>query len=183
MRKKLKEWMKYRGVKCTFHLFYLFTFLLFCLFLYLCRRKLQIIYRMDEATCVKLLEEHDIKPTANRIVVVKALASSIQPQSLQELERRIQTIDKSNVFRALTLFREQHLVHAIEGSSDGTKYELCHSHSREHDEDLHPHFYCEACHETYCLNGMEMPEVVLPQGFEQHSVNLMIKGLCPHCRR
>ena len=98
---------------------------------------------MDEATCVSLLEEHGIKPTANRIVVAKALASSMNPQSLAELERKIVTIDKSNVFRALTLFKEHHLVHAIEGSSDGTKYELCHSHSHEHDDDQHPHFFCE----------------------------------------
>ena len=83
---------------------------------------------MDEATCVRLLEEHDIKPTANRIVVAKALASSMNPQSLAELERRIVTIDKSNVFRALMLFKEHHMVHAIEGSSDGTRYELCHTH-------------------------------------------------------
>ena len=169
-----------RKLKLSFFTFHFSFFIFFCTFV---AENFKIVHQMDEATCVKLLEEHGIKPTANRIVVVKALASSIQPQSLQELERRIQTIDKSNVFRALTLFREQHLVHAIEGSSDGTKYELCHSHSQEHDEDLHPHFYCEACHETYCLNGIEMPEVVLPQGFEQHSVNLMIKGLCPHCRK
>ena len=77
----------------------------------------------------KLLEEHGIKPTANRILVVKALASSMQPLSLAELERRIMTIDKSNVFRALSLFREHHLVHTIEGSGDGTRYELCHSHA------------------------------------------------------
>ena len=93
---------------------------------------------MDEISCVRLLEEHDIKPTANRIVVVKALASSMLPQSLAELEHRIGTIDKSNVFRALTLFREHHLVHTIEGSGDGTKYELCHSHDHEHDDDQHP---------------------------------------------
>ena len=77
---------------------------------------------MDEAKCIKLLEEHGVKPTANRIMVVKALASSIQPQSLAELESRIETIDKSNVFRALTLFREHHLVHAIEGTGDGTRF-------------------------------------------------------------
>ena len=79
---------------------------------------------MDKTTCIQLLEEHDIKPTANRIVVVEALASSMLPQSLAELERRIQTIDKSNIFRALTLFREHHLVHTIEGGSDGIRYEL-----------------------------------------------------------
>lgn len=138
---------------------------------------------MDEATCISLLQVHGIKPTANRILVAKALASSIQPQSLAELERRIISIDKSNIFRALVLFREQHLVHAIEGSSDGTKYELCYSHDHEHDDDQHPHFYCEKCQQTYCLNDAELPEILLPQGFEAHSANLMIKGLCPHCKK
>ena len=138
---------------------------------------------MDEATCISLLQVHGIKPTANRILVAKALASSIQPQSLAELERRIISIDKSNIFRALVLFREQHLVHAIEGSSDGTKYELCYSHDHEHDDDQHPHFYCEKCQQTFCLNAAELPEIQLPQGFEAHSANLMIKGLCPHCKK
>ena len=132
---------------------------------------------MDETQYIQLLEEHDIKPTANRILVVKALASSMQPLSLAELERRIMTIDKSNVFRALSLFREHHLVHAIEGSGDGTRYELCHSHDHEHDEDQHPHFFCEVCQQTYCL-----AEVALPPGFELRTVNFMLKGICPHCQ-
>ena len=138
---------------------------------------------MDEATCVRLLEEHGIKPTANRIVVAKALASSMNPQSLAELERKIVTIDKSNVFRALTLFKEHHLVHTIEGGSDGTKYELCHSHSHEHDDDQHPHFFCEVCQQTYCLEGMKMPALELPEEFEAHTANYIIKGVCPHCRK
>lgn len=138
---------------------------------------------MDEANCVKLLEEHGIKPTSNRIVVVKALASSIQPQSLAELESKLGTVDRSNVFRALTLFREHHLVHAIEGTGDGTRYELCHSHQDGHDDDVHPHFFCEECQQTYCLDDVEMPKVPLPAGFEQHSSNYLIKGKCPHCKK
>jgi len=138
---------------------------------------------MDESSCVRLFEEHGIKPTANRIVVARTLAASMQPLSLAELERRIQTIDKSNVFRALMLFREHHLVHAIEGGGDGTRYELCHSHSHDHDDDQHPHFYCEQCHETYCLDYTEVPEIQLPEGFTVTSANLMIKGVCPHCRK
>ena len=138
---------------------------------------------MDENSCVRLLEEHGIKPTANRIVVVRALATSMLPQSLAELEQRIGTIDKSNVFRALMLFREHHLVHAIEGSSDGTKYELCHSHDKEHDDDQHPHFYCEVCQQIYCLDYAQVPEIQLPEGFEMTSANLMLKGICPHCKK
>ena len=116
-------------------------------------------------------------------MVAKALASSMNPQSLAELERKIVTIDKSNVFRALTLFKEHHLVHTIEGGSDGTKYELCHSHSHEHDDDQHPHFFCEVCQQTYCLEGMKMPALELPEEFEAHTANYIIKGVCPHCRK
>ena len=87
------------------------------------------------------------------------------------------------MFRALTLFREHHLVHTIEGSSDGTKYELCHSHDHEHDDDQHPHFFCEVCQQAYCLEGVSLPDINLPQGFELHSKNYMLKGICPHCAK
>ena len=107
----------------------------------------------------------------------------MQPQSLAELERRIETIDKSNIFRALTLFKEYHLVHAIEGGTDGIRYELCHSHDHEHDDDQHPHFFCEVCQQTYCLDYTEVPEIRLPEGFSAHSKNFIIKGICPHCHR
>ena len=136
---------------------------------------------MNEADCTQLLEAHGIKPTANRIVVVRELARSLRPATLAELEAKIQTIDKSNIFRALTLFREQHLVHVIEGGSEGVRYELCHSHDDEHDEDIHPHFYCEVCGQTYCLDYTDIPDIKLPAGFEKKSANLMIKGKCPNC--
>ena len=138
---------------------------------------------MNEAHTVEMLEAHGVKPTANRIVVVKALAAADRPMSLAELERKILTIDKSGIFRALTLFREHHLVHVIEGGTEGVKYELCHSHDHENDEDLHPHFYCEQCQKTFCLDHLELPDVVLPEGFEPHSMNLIIKGRCPECSK
>ena len=137
---------------------------------------------MNEADCTQLLEAHGIKPTANRIVVVRELARSLRPATLAELEAKIQTIDKSNIFRALTLFREQHLVHVIEGGSEGVRYELCHSHDDEHDEDIHPHFYCEQCGQTYCLDYTDIPDIKLPAGFEKKSANLMIKGKCAGCK-
>ena len=83
---------------------------------------------ISQQICEEMLQEHGVKPTANRIVVVKALADAERPLSLSELEYKIMSIDKSGVFRALTLFREHHLVHVIEDGGDGVRYELCHSH-------------------------------------------------------
>ena len=99
-----------------------------------------------------------------------------------ELEAQLETIDKSAIFRALGAFKEAHLVHVLEESGDGVRYELCHSHDHEHDEDLHPHFYCEQCQQTFCLDYISVPEIPLPEGFKPTSANLMIKGICPDCR-
>ena len=97
---------------------------------------------MEHTEIEALLEQHGVKPTANRIVVARTLAEASRPMSLTELEYKILSIDKSGVFRALTLFREHHLVHVIEDGGNGVRYELCHSHDEDDDDDLHMHFYC-----------------------------------------
>lgn len=132
--------------------------------------------------CEALLESHGIKPTANRILVVRALAESKRPMSLSELECEILSVDKSSVFRVLTLLREHHLVHVIEDGGDGVRYELCHStDGHEHDDDQHAHFYCEHCHRTFCLSDTPIPAVNLPEGYILENINYMAKGLCPEC--
>ena len=138
---------------------------------------------MSGEECETLLASHHIKPTANRIVVAKTLAAAERPMSLSELEYKILSIDKSGVFRALTLFREHHLVHVIEDGGDGVRYELCHSHDgHAEDDDQHVHFYCERCHRTFCLHDTPIPAVALPEGYRLTGINYMVKGLCPECR-
>ena len=136
---------------------------------------------MEQNEYIDLLDQHGIRATANRIVVLRALAGANHPLSLSELVDEVVTIDKSGVFRALSVFREHHLVHVIEGGSDSAKWELCRSHDENRDEDEHVHFYCTHCHRTICLDAIPTPCVILPPGFEQHSANYMVKGLCPRC--
>ena len=135
----------------------------------------------DEERYVTMLEAHDIKATDNRLIVLRMLDGARRPMSLSELEYKILSIDKSGIFRTLSLFREQHLVHVIEDGGDGVRYELCHSRHDEIDDDLHVHFYCEQCHQTYCLDHIPVPGIELPEGFIMESVNYMVKGICPHC--
>ena len=149
-------------------------------------RKISVIRsrrkKMSSEDCEALLVAHDIRPTANRIVVAKALAEAERPMSLTELEYQILSIDKSGVFRALTLFRDHHLVHVIEDGGDGVRYELCHSHDgHSHDDDQHVHFYCERCHRTFCIPDIPIPAVSLPHGYRLESINYMAKGVCPAC--
>ena len=128
-----------------------------------------------------LLEEHGVKATPNRLLVAKALAGAGRPLSLMELEARLETIDKSAIFRTLSTFKEAHLVHVLEDSGDGVRYELCHSHHNDHDDDIHVHFYCTRCHRTYCLEDTPVPPVKVPEGYEVEGVSYLIKGVCPEC--
>lgn len=90
-------------------------------------------------------------------------------------------MDKSSIFRVLTLFKNHHLVHVIEDGGDGVRYELCLNHSKDDDEDMHVHFYCEKCHRTFCFKDTRIPEVVLPDGYKMTNINYMVKGICPDC--
>ena len=138
---------------------------------------------MDESQTIQLLGRHGVKPTANRIVIAKALAAAHSPLSLKELEETILTIDKSGIYRTLMLFREHHLVHVLEDGDGGTKYELCFSHGGEVDDDEQVHFFCEHCHKTFCLSDTPVPAVPLPPGYVPRHATLMVKGLCPECAR
>ena len=104
-----------------------------------------------------LLDDHGIRPTANRILVAEALDRAGRPMSLMELEDRLLTLDKSSISR-------------------------CHSHSHHEDDDQHVHFYCEKCHRTFCLNDTPIPPVELPDDYVPLSVNYMVKGICAACK-
>ena len=79
---------------------------------------------MDENTCIQLLKAHGIKPTSNRILVVRALATEDAPSSISDLERGLLSVDKSSIFRCLMLFREHHLVHSMEDGDGQVKLSL-----------------------------------------------------------
>ena len=138
---------------------------------------------MDNHEIEALLSKKGIKATANRILVIKALAKMTHPVSLADLEEALDyTMDKASIFRALELFAEKDAVHEIEDGSRSVKYELCNSSPEHSISDQHVHFYCERCNETYCLESIKVPTLEIPEGFMPHSVNYMIKGLCPKCR-
>ena len=129
----------------------------------------------------ELFAQHGVKLTANRLLIAQALEEADRPLSMTELEDRLETIDKSNVFRALTAFREAHLVHALEDAGDGVRYELCLSHHEDEDDDVHVHFYCTQCRRTFCLHDVPVPPVHVPDGYEPQGVSYLVKGICPAC--
>lgn len=129
----------------------------------------------------ELLASRNVKATANRIIVLDALLSATRPLGLVELETEIETMDRSSIFRALSLFLNADIVHGIEDGSGSLKYEICHGDGHCSIDDMHVHFYCEKCGKTYCLESLHIPQVALPEGFTPHTFNYIIKGHCPSC--
>lgn len=130
---------------------------------------------------VGMMEGAGVKPTSNRILVLRELVNADAPLSLIELEYSLGTLDRSSIQRVLTILNDHHIIHAVEDGRGVAKYELCHG---SHDcsvDDMHVHFYCERCERVYCFEQIAAPHVATPQGFTVRSVNYMLKGLCPAC--
>jgi len=128
----------------------------------------------------KLLERN-IKPTAMRELVLKVLMEQKVAVSLSDLENKFDKVDKVTIYRTLKTFEENKLIHSIDDGTGSVKYALCKESCQCHPEELHVHFLCTVCNQTYCLNEIPVPLIPLPVSFSLESVNMVIKGICANC--
>lgn len=130
----------------------------------------------------QLLEKGGVKPTSNRILVLRQLMEAERPMSLIELETGLETLERSSILRVLNLLLDHDVVHAFEDGRGVSKYEICHGEDHCSIDDMHAHFYCETCGRTFCFEDIASPRIDIPEGFRIRSVNFMLKGICPDCR-
>ena len=138
---------------------------------------------MNNQEVIAHLEHKGVKATVNRILVYSELQEAIRPMSLKNLEDRMLNLDKSSIFRVLTLFAQHDVVHAFEDGRGVVHYELCYHDGDDHHSHGHLHFYCEQCQQTYCLEDVAIPTIEMPEGFVPHSVSFVVKGICPKCNK
>jgi len=128
------------------------------------------------------LNQRDIKPTAMRIRVLQYLMKQDTAISLHSIENAFERADKSTLYRTLKTFEKNKLVHTIDDGTKHLKYALCLESCQCQTDDLHYHFHCSSCSNTYCLTHQNIPTIELPRNFEMHQANLVIKGLCGNCK-
>ena len=136
---------------------------------------------MEEDVYLHKLHLRGIKPTAIRLLILRAMLDTNRAVSQHDLEEVLQTVDKSTIFRTVMLFMEHHLVHAVDDGSGALKYAVCSDDCTCSVSDQHVHFYCEGCHRAFCFRQQAVPVVEAPEGFVLHGVNYVLKGLCPAC--
>ena len=130
-----------------------------------------------------ILHKREIKPTAIRLLVLKAMMEFERAFSLLDLENYLDTVDKSTVSRTINLFLDHHLIHCIDDGSGSLKYSVCGEDCSCSIEELHTHFYCLKCHKTFCLRNIPVPTVQLPRNFTLESINYVLKGCCEDCSK
>lgn len=128
-----------------------------------------------------LLNSRNIKPTAMRELVLKVLTEQTTAISLTELEHKFEKADKVTLYRTLKTFEENKLIHSIDDGSGSVKYALCTETCQCNPQDLHVHFHCTKCQNTYCLNDVPVPSLNLPVHFTPASINIVVKGICANC--
>lgn len=126
------------------------------------------------------LEQAGIKPTAVRMLVFREISATDGVFCLADMESRLETVDKSSIFRSLCLFLEHGLLHEIDDGSGTRKYCRCSCTDRDR-HDSHIHFSCTSCHKTFCIKDISLPSPPVPGNFVIKEVNCVIKGLCPEC--
>ena len=136
---------------------------------------------MEANKYIQLLEKREIQPTAIRLLILRTMMQADRPVSLPELEDILDTVNKSTIFRTLTLFLSHHLIHSIDDGSGTFKYAVCSASCTCQVSDLHTHFHCEECNRTFCFKNIPTPVVNLPEGFTLTSINYVLKGVCPDC--
>lgn len=130
----------------------------------------------------KLLKITGIQPTATRLLIYQAIQNHNAPISLTELEILLDTVDKSTIFRALSLFTEKGILHELEDGSGSKKYCFC-THQENSNHISYVHFTCIKCHKTFCLDDLNLSWQNIPNEFSILEQSLLIKGICPQCNR
>lgn len=143
---------------------------------------MEILNKINAGTTQRLMDKN-INPTAMRILVLNFLLKQNTAISLRDIEKGMEPADRITIYRTLKTFEEKGLIHTIDDGTGAPKYALCAEDcdSNEH-HDLHVHFYCNTCKETFCLPNSKIPDVTLPDGFVTFEMNLIVKGICDKCK-
>jgi Fur family ferric uptake transcriptional regulator len=150
---------------------------------YFCNKVACNVEKIMEKATEKLLKNHDLRITKVRTVVLDYFHSQTVALSHADIEQQfVKEFDRVTLYRTLNTFLEKGLVHKVPDDSGVARYAVCRTSCSEHHHmDNHVHFKCEVCEKVECLHELAIPEMKVPAGYEVHSANLLIQGICNRC--
>lgn len=123
------------------------------------------------------MKRRNTKSTAAILAIFNNENTALSHKMIQE--KVTNKIDKATIYRILSRFVEDGIVHEIIGD-DGKKYfalcEDCNEVTHEHN---HFHFRCLSCEKVECLK--EEININLPKGYASINFNGLVSGYCVNC--
>ena len=129
-----------------------------------------------------ILKKHGLKNTRQRIAVLDELSRSDSARSQPDLEKTLKAeMDRVTLYRILSSFQENGIVHAIMDQNGTMNYAPCTaSCTAENHHDEHLHFNCSSCNRIFCLE-VKVPSVRIPEEFKVEQLSLTARGICNLC--
>ena len=134
----------------------------------------------------RALRRIDQRYTRGRRAIIELLVTAGHPVSIEDIAEQLPGVPRSSAYRHLTNLHAAGLIRRVTASDEYTRFELA--------EDLTEHH-----HHLLCLNCGKVTDVTLPadleqqvtgaigqladaEGFQAHSHQLDVLGLCAACR-
>lgn len=133
---------------------------------------------------VKIFRDKNLKKTTPRVMIVTILLEADIPLSEGDLKDKMGYMyDRSTFYRSMQALVDAEIIHRIVVDNTNVKYAINKSDSNEiKSSKPHAHFYCRKCNTVTCLDT-PVPGFILPANYEIEECNIVIKGLCEHCKR
>lgn len=130
----------------------------------------------------KILKKHNLRITQFRMDVINIFNKAGHALSSNDIELKLKDADRITLYRTLKSFEEKGIIHKAVDGTITQKYAICESNCDEnHHHDQHVHFHCEKCQNTFCMENVFVPDILLPNGFKVSSTNMVVNGTCEKC--
>jgi Fe2+ or Zn2+ uptake regulation protein len=130
---------------------------------------------------VHILEEHGIRPSAQRVAVAEYVLRTMEHPSADKVwagvKENFPMISRATVYNTLNLFVEKGLLRALHLAPDSVLFDP--------NTERHHHFIDEDTGRIYDIpwNQVEVSNVKPLPGFEVHDYQVVMRGRCRHDRR
>ncbi|MEA3286144.1 MAG: Fur family transcriptional regulator [Candidatus Marinimicrobia bacterium] len=134
----------------------------------------------------KVLREHELKATSQRIALLKLLNSTHEHFDAEEiyfeLYKQQKSVSRATVYRSLEALVDQQLVSKLDFGDGRMRYERSHG-----DDEHHDHLICEHCGKVIEFFNLEMEAQQLAvceeYDFTPSTHTMYIFGTCADCRQ
>ena len=131
----------------------------------------------------EILNKRGLRQTKCRVSVLELFLEKKHALTHGDIESALKNnYDRVTLYRTLTSFQNNGLVHQIMDRDGANKYAISMDIKNIAEYfDHHVHFKCIVCGITSCLPNIPVPEVKLPENYISHGSLLLVEGLCQTC--